>query len=227
MPKDPKEFRGFTLPEGVWLPPEFEQLLPELTTRGEIVVLLVVLARYLRPGLDAEPLPFPEIMRLTGLAKGSVSAALKKLADLKLIVRRRVGSSFRYEPIMSNSLKTRMLMHEHEACHDHEHASSSKHDAHACASRVENCDAERAAALLVEKCGVAQWVAEDLAARHPPETIQQHVAYALYLAEHGGFKRSITAYVVASIRDGWGAPKGYKKEERWYTDEEFEKYFQH
>ena len=212
------EFDGFTLPEGAFFPPEFFQLLPDLRTLGEVKVLIVVLSEYLKAGLDARPLTFDEIQELTGLARQTVSTALQRLRTLRAI--RRIGAlggTFRYEPRLKESLNFRLPMHD---------------SLHAWESLTETPpmldeNMHEGVQLLNEKCGVSLRVAGDIVTRYPLDTIRLHVSYALAAAEAKMIRKTLAAYVVASIRDNWGPPLGWKEEdeERWYTDEEFEKFF--
>lgn len=215
----PDEFLGFSLPEGTFLPPEFLELLPDLRTLGQVKVLIVILAEYLQTGLDARPLTFDEIQALSGLARGTVNTALQELRTLRAI--RRIGAaggSFRYEPRLQESLKIRLPMHDSLHVFEHDQASS----------KALLDDMHEAVQLLNKKCGVSLRVAEDIARRYSLGDVKRHCSYALAAAEAGVIRKTLAAYVVASLRDQWGPPLGWKEEkeeEHWFTEEEYELYF--
>jgi hypothetical protein len=81
--------------------------------------------------------------------------------------------------------------------------------------------------LLNEKCGVSLRVARDIATRYPLDIVRLHVSYALAAAEAGMVRKTLAAYVVASLRDNWGPPLGWKEGEqgKWYTDDEYDQFF--
>ncbi len=216
------KFDGFSLPEGTFLPPEFSQLLPELRTLGEVKVLLVILSEYLKAGLDARPLSHDEIQELAGLSRGTVNAALQRLRSPLQCIKRigAPGGGYRYEPRLRQSLeslKFRLPMHE-SWNHDHDHDQTALLD-----------DMHGVVNLLNEKCGVSLRVAQDIVARYDLDVVRRHCEYALCAAEQGLIRKTLAAYVVASIRDNWGPPLGWKErgkgKERWFTDEEYEKFF--
>ena len=214
------EFDGFSLPEGTFLPPEFLELLPQLRTLGQVKVLIVILAEYLQAGLDARPLTFDEIQVLSGLARGTVNTALQSLRDLRAI--RRIGApggTFRYEPRLQESLKIRLPMHDTLHVSEHDQASS----------KALLKDMHEAGQLLNKACGVGIPTAKDLARRHSLDDVKRHVSYTLAAEEAGIIRKTRTHYVVASLRDKWGPPLGWKKkkEEHWFTEEEYEKFFVH
>jgi hypothetical protein len=223
MGLETEEFAGFSLPEGTFLPPEFSELLPELRTLGEVKVLLVILAEYLRAGLDARALTHNEIQALSGLARGTVNAALLSLRTRLGCVRRigAPGGGYRYEPALKESLgslRFRPPMHDSLHVFRHEQASQALLD-----------DMHDSVQLLNEKCGVSLRVAEDIARRYSASDVKRHCSYALAASRGGLIKKTLAAYVVASLRDNWGPPLGWEEGEekgkRWFSDDEFETFF--
>lgn len=218
------KFRGFTIPRGTLLPAEFEYVLPLLRTKGEIVTLLVILFEYLRPGLDAQPLSFDDIQRVSGLARSTVSGALGRLLRARIIRRIPSKQSFIYEPIMSISPEIGPENDMHESCHDSCHSKSFHHD------DMHASEIEKFSNLLTERCHVSSRVATDIAVKYPAEYIQRHIAYAEFADQQNRVTRSIAAYVVASIRDDWPPPKGFSENTTrdhpsWCTQEEYERFF--
>jgi hypothetical protein len=102
--------------------------------------------------------------------------------------------------------------------HDHEQASQTLLD-----------DMHELAKFLNERTGVSMRVCLDVVGRHPADVVRQHIEYALFAAAHGQVRKTVAAYFMASIRDSWGPPPGWREEkgekERWFTDEEYERYF--
>jgi hypothetical protein len=225
------EFPGFSLPQGTYLPPEFEEILPEIRTLGELKVLIIVLARYLQAGLDAQPLTFDQIQEATGLARQTAYDGVQRCLLKGTLRRRKVAGTYAYEPC----LKTSAILKNRTSCmHESLHQtldSTSTDDMHALESRIQRQLAIQKA--LVERFGVAARVAEDIARNRDPAYVDKHMGYA-WFAMNQGYVKSPAAFVVASIRDDWGPPLGYeegsmegndKKKKCWFTDEEYELYF--
>jgi hypothetical protein len=96
---------------------------------------------------------------------------------------------------------------------------------------------------LVQEFHVAAQVAQNILQTHDLAQVAQQMAYARLEIARGGIRRH-AGYVVARIRDNWGPPTatayGARQGQRagtwrrpaaarprWYTDEEFEIYFEH
>ncbi len=225
------KFPGFSLPQGTYLPPEFEEILPKIRTVGELKVLIIVLARYLQAGLDAQPLTFDQIQEATGLARQTAYDGVQRCLLKGTLRRRKVAGTYAYEPHLKTSaiLKTRTSCM-HESSLHQTLDSTSTDDMHALESRIQRQLAIQKA--LIERFGVAARVAEDIARNRDAGYVEKHMGYA-WFAMNRGYVKSPAAFVVASIRDDWGPPLGYEdgaeegqnKKKCWFTEEEYELYF--
>jgi hypothetical protein len=221
------KFPGFSMPKDTYLPPEFWDVMKQLRTGGEIKVLLVVLREYFRSGLDAQPLPVARIQELSGLARKSVTDALQKARVRGTIIRRRIGRTYGYEPRLCEASQSSDS--EPSCMHDSlsspsSSGSSPDHD-HDHALRLQILK------TLVAEFAVSVRVAEDIARGRDPSYVLRQIEYARFEVEKGFTPKNSAGYMVARIRDDRPAPLGFqqepKKEARWYTDEEFELFFEH
>jgi hypothetical protein len=228
------KFPGFSLPQGTYLPPEFEEILPEIKTLGELKVLIIVLTRYLQAGLDAQPMTFDQIQEATGLARQTAYDGVQRGLLKGTLRRRKIAGTYAYEPYLKTSaiLKNRTSCM-HESSLHQTLDSTSTDDMHALESRIQRQLAIQKA--LIERFGVAARVAEDIARNRDAGYVEKHMGYA-WFAMSQGYVKSPAAFVVASIRDDWGPPLGYeegkeegsdRKKKCWFTDEEYELYFMH
>jgi len=222
------EFEGFSMPEGSYLPPEFRRLVVDISTIGELKTLLVLLDACSQPGLDAHSLTAGEVRKATGLSKQSVYNGLERGVARGTVVSQSVDGVAHYRPTVATvgaSLNFRPDMHESYNMADS--LPSTKHvDEHASVSKkLLDLDQQK---TMVEEFGVHPRVAADLVSKHSPDYLGQHIAFARY-ALKVKIARSAPGYLVASIRDGWSAPRGYGEGggKRWYTDEEYEQFFEH
>jgi hypothetical protein len=194
---------------------------------GEVKVLLVILAEYLRAGLDARALTHDEIQELSGLSRGTVNAALLGLRERLGCIHRigargggARGGGYVYEPTLRKSLASLIIRPPMHVQHDHDHEQ---------ASQTLLDDMHELAKFLNERTGVSMRVCLDVVGRHPADVVRQHIEYALFASAHGQVRKTVAAYFMASIRDSWGPPPGWEekkgREERWFTDEEYQKYF--
>jgi hypothetical protein len=216
------KFNGFSMPEGSFFPPEFRELLPDIDTVAELKVILYLLDRYFQAGLDAQPLTLDQIQEATGLSRYGVNEGLKRARQRGTIKRRCIGGRYGYEPNLDRSLKIRLSCHESSSFPD---SFPKPSDTHASESELR----AQIYKALVAEFGVSARVADDIATGREVEYVQRHIDYAR-AAVASGFAKSRPGYVVASIRDDWGPPLGYvepKEKARWYTDEEFELFFEH
>lgn len=212
------QFGGFSMPEGSYFPPELRELLPDIDTLSEVKVLLCVLDRYFQAGLDALPMTLKEIEQATGLSRYGANEGLKRARARGSIKRLRARGTFAYEP----SLRIRL-----PCMHDSLHPSSSESS-----SETEHDHASRSEILkiLVVEFGVASRVADDVAFHRDPVYVQKHIDYARYEIQTVGFTpKNPAGFIIARIRDDWPPPLGFEKpkEKRWYTDAEFEQFFEH
>jgi len=224
-------FKGFTMPQGTFFPPEFRDLLPHLDTMSELKVLLCVLDAYFQAGLDARPLTMDQIQERTGLSRYGVNEGLKRGRARGTVRRLSVGKTFAYEP----SLKIRLPCM-HESYSKRSDSTPKEDEKHAWESDLRKSDPRESdlrkqiLQVLVRDFGVSTRVADDIACHRPDaEAIWQQIEYARYEIGAGFTPTNSAGYIVARIRDDRPAPLGYGKEEtkqkRWYTDEEFETYF--
>lgn len=96
-----KNFDGFTIPDGAWLPPELMYLLPDLTG-AQLKITVAVLYHNLQVG-GGQALSLTDLENLTGLSRQSVSTATTQLEkDLQILERIPVGRSFAYVPMVKN-----------------------------------------------------------------------------------------------------------------------------
>lgn len=218
------KFQGFSIPQGTFLPGEFEQVLPFLKTHGEIATLLVILFEYLRPGLDAMPLTIDQIESASGLSRPTITKAIRKLMQNGFIRRIPSGQTYLYEPeVMSISKETLLLMHHESSCIA---SATSKH--------LDDASGDEKNFLLakLKSCGVAARVALDLIEHYEEEHILKHIGYARFKQNRGQIKYTLAAYVVAAIKDDYAMPAGYQDEpteehnhSTWFTQEEYDTFF--
>ncbi len=218
------KFSGFSMPEGSFFPPEFRELLPDIDTVAELKVVLHLLDRYFQAGLDAQPLTLDQIQEATGLSRYGVNEGLKRARQRGTIKRRCLAGRYAYEPNLDKSLKIRLSCHE-SSSPAFSGSSPKTSDDHASESEIR---AQIYKTLHLE-FGVAAHVAENIANGWEVEYLERHINYARY-AVASGFAKKKQGYIVASIRDDWGPPLGYvepTEAHTWYTDEEFEQFFEH
>ena len=94
----PSAFRGFTIPDGAYLPPELIYLLPYISG-SKLKVVIVVLYHNLQIGHE-EPISLTDIERLSGLARSTTVTALSTLVDDGILERQAVGRSFVYRLVV-------------------------------------------------------------------------------------------------------------------------------
>lgn len=206
------KFKGFSMPEGTLMPPEFEYLVPLIKRGSELRVLTVILIHYLRPGIDATGLTYAEIEERGGIrSRETVVRAVRALLDdYRVIERRQMGRTFRYEPVISSSLKI-VLSRMHAVHGSVVEQSSTVVKLHAC-DETEISARQAAADALADRCGVARHVAEKMAVDNDPDLIFQHIDFTLFARRQGFIRKTMAAYVVASIRGNWQQPIDYKAE---------------
>jgi DNA-binding Lrp family transcriptional regulator len=221
-------FDGFSIPRDTYLPPEFFEILPDLDTLGEVKTLLVILQFYFQAGLDARPLTLDQIQDATGLSRPSVSEGLKRARTRGVVLRRRMAGTFGYEPRLREAArgsKESLLECHVLTCTSPESSQTSEEHAFQSNLRIQLYK------TLVVEFGLACHVADNIAKGRDPEYVQRHVEYARFAVGQGTVDKP-AGYLVASIRDDWGPPLGFKppgpeNSKRWYTDEEFEEFFEH
>jgi hypothetical protein len=235
------KFPGFSLPKDTFLPPEFWDVLPGIKTMSELKVLLVVLREYFRAGLDAQPLPVDRIQLLSGLARKSATDGLQRARVCGTIIRRRMGGTYGYEPRLREAAQANERDSSgseppcmHESSHDLSSAFSSDEHDHALEFKNSQQLRREVYRVLVVEFGVACRVADDIATKRDPNYCLKHIEYARYEVQTGFSPDKPAGYIVARIRDDRPAPLGYEEGKvwpdgvkRWYTPEEFEKYFEH
>jgi hypothetical protein len=191
---------------------------------AELKVLVYVLDAFvLRGGWEPVPLTLDQVQDGTGLCRQSTVEGMRRARQRGLLRRRSVRGRYEYEPEGLGGGESRLqCVHEHEHVHDdiQEHE-----DVHVTSEST--FDKAQAYRVLTEEFGVAARVAEDLAARFDVGAVMRQVEYARFEVAQGRV-RSTAGYIVARIRDCWGPPAGYgeQKSGRWYTDEEFEQFFE-
>jgi DNA-directed RNA polymerase subunit M/transcription elongation factor TFIIS len=206
---------GFTMPQGTMLPPEFLAVLREISTLSELKVLIALLAVSSDVGIDARGLTFDDILHATSLARASTDKGLKLALQRGTIVK----SGSKYEPNWNGVSKGELHVHDMHVL-KHEHNSS-----------LETCMQEHASSdfekILVSEFGLAVRVALDLVRRYPREHLFTHINQARYARAKGMIKSNLQGWLVASIRDNWGPPKGFSwvtvlEAQGWTTERMYE-----
>ena len=234
-------FLGFSLSPSQQWPPELAPLLPYLKSMSELKTLLFVLDACTWAQLEPVPLTLNQIQRGTGLARQSAVTGLKLALEHGLLERDRAGLTFAYHPRLAESAAARLQC----VC-------TMNHKQLQTMGQTQSLQSKKGAQyhqlyrLLVEEFCVAAAVAENILLTHDLDTVQQHIEYARVEIERGGIRRR-AGYIVARIRDNWGPPeeaetpsaphqrrdtgagkrRPAQKSQRWYTDEEFDTYFEH
>ena len=199
---DSDSFHGFSLPEGAWLPSELIAVLPVLN-KGQLKVLLALIYRQMQVA-GSEPTSLSDLMRITGLARSTVSSAIKILMSAGLITRHPIGSSFSYEPLVriSDSQVKRVKLNKKERKTDSDSLSFSL-DSNETLNKLRSC-------------GVYVRTAQELVKRHEAHVIDLHVDYFRYAIERG-LARS-PGWLVMSITENWAPPLGYDRDSRRRRD---------
>lgn len=196
-------FKGFTLPEGAWLPPELIDILPDLSS-SQVKIVIVIVYSNMKIGGN-EPISYSDMETLTGLSRQTCITCCKDLLNKGIIVRNAVGQSFTYEP----SVK------------DLDYQDSSK--------LIEENGREKDSTISLsldslnllrslKGCGVYGVVARRFIDDYSQEYIRQHLKYYEY-AVTKGYARG-PGFIVQSIKENWGPPLGYKGPVTLFEDDE-------
>ena len=94
----PPAFRGFSIPDGAYLPPELIRLLPNISG-SKLKVVIVVLYHNLQIGHE-EPISLTDIEQMSGLARSTAVSALSDLVDEGILERQAIGPSFIYRLVV-------------------------------------------------------------------------------------------------------------------------------
>ena len=188
-------------------------------TLAELKVSVFVLDAFLQCGCRPVLLTIDQVQAGTGMARASAVTGLRRAREKGLLNRHRVDGRYEYEPSGFRGSSSG-LTHEHDhECMIHE-CDINIHE-----SWQSNFSCREVNRVLTQEFGVARHVAADIAARLDPEKVMQQIEYARCEIERAHIRKP-AAYVVARIRDRRPAPAGYgQPPQRWYTDEEFERYF--
>jgi len=191
--KTDKNFKGFTIPDGTWLPPEMIDMLPELE-KSHLKVLIVIIYNYLRSDVNT-PTSIRDLSCLTGLAKQSVIIGINHLMERGLIQRRELGGSYVYEP------RVQSLDHQVRLSKDRESPSIDS----------TLLDSSKLGVLkTMRSFGLYGKTARQIVADYDVETIELHIGYYQYVVDkdwaHG------PGWFATSIKEDWGPPVGFKRE---------------
>ena len=232
-------FLGFSFSSSQQWPPELAALLPYLKFMSELKALLFVLDACIQAQLEPVPLTVDQVQRGTGLARQSTVTGLQLALAHGLLERTPAGLTFAYSPRLAVRTASRLqcvcnMNHNHMLTMEQTHTLESN-------TRTQS---HRLYRLLVEEFKVAAPVAENILLTHDLDMVQRQIDFARAEIERGGIRRR-AGYVVARIRENWEPPEASaspipsrsakrggpgKREEarqRWYTDEEFEIFFEH
>lgn len=203
----------FSMPKGTLFPPEFLPVLRDINTLAELKVTIALLAVSSETGIDARGLTFDDLEHATSLARGSVNKGIKLALERQTIVKN--GS--KYEPNWNGMSKYELHVHDmHVLKHEHDISSTFE----TCMQKHGGSDFEK---ILITEFGLAVRVARDICERYPTMHLFKHVHFARY-ARSKRIARNLQGWLVASVRDDWGPPKGFRwldvlKAQGW-TDEE-------
>lgn len=202
MKKDTNIFKGFTLPDGAWLPPELILLLPKLN-QSQIKVLLVIIYHNTQIG-GQEPVSITYLQSLTGISRPSVTKALKQLLTSKLILRNEIGQSYTYEPLV------KIFYHQvKELVNKEDREKEDKTDSLSLSLTEEQINLLN----LLRQNGVYIKTAFNIVENYDPEFIAVHLdyySYALKIRMANG-----PGFLVNSIKNEWGPPLGF------YDDDDY------
>ena len=189
--KTDKNFKGFTIPDGAWLPPEMIDLLPDLD-KSHLKVLIVIIYNHVQLGGNS-PTSIRDLTYLTGLAKQSVITALNQLLEAGLILREELGQSFIYEPQVQNL--------------DHQVRLSKDRGLNLDDSPL--LDSSKLGVLkTLRSCGLYAKTARKVADEFEVEVIERHIRHYEYAVNKKWAQGP--GWLVLSIKENWGPPIGYK-----------------
>lgn len=89
-------FRGFSLPDGAWLPPELVDILPDIKTMAEIKVTIVAIYMTLRVGAMEAVISISDFEALTGMDHKGVKRGIDRAIERGTITRTPFGNTFLY-----------------------------------------------------------------------------------------------------------------------------------
>lgn len=210
-------FRGFTIPDGAFLPPELIYLLPNIS-EARLKVLIAVIYHNTQIG-GGEPLSLTDIERITGLSRQSVVTATKELVSDGMLERTSIGNSYAYLPVVKfqqvvqnldypPGKMVKNLDHSGDVVKLRESESNLKDslpDSLNSGGNGQN-SVHLSKVQKLRAAGVYLKTAQDLANRYSEEMIDTHIGYyqvALRknLAQGPG-------WLVQSLKENWPAPLG-------------------
>ena len=195
------DFKGFTLPDGAWLPPELILILPRLN-QSQLKVLLVIIYHNTQIG-GSEPVSLTYLEKLTGISRPSVTKALQALLKSSLIVRNKIGQSFTYEPlvkIFNYQVVVSSLKEGKEERIEREQERSDSLSLSLTEDQLTFLNTLRSNGVFIK-------TAYDLIANYELEFLQVHLdyyRYALKIKMANG-----PGYLVESIKNKWQTPLGF------------------
>lgn len=216
-----KRFDGFTVPEIGIVPHEFYDILPGIKTLTELKVTIVALRLALQFGLQEIPYSLEDFRAATGLDKSSVLRGIREGVKHKILKRIPFGKSFVYRVNFKN-IEQPFGYHGDTPCmHDTLHATPS----------LQHTEQQETTRNSLESriigIGVATRVALNIIKRHDVAYLERHLEYTLH-ADKEKLARNKAAWFVASVRDNWGPPLGFKDKSKSLThSKEFQIAAQH
>lgn len=208
-------FRGFSIPDGAYLPPELIYLLPNMSL-GQLKCLIVILYHNLQIG-SSEPLSLNDIEKLSGMARQTVITALGDMLRDGWIERQAVGNSYTYSPVvqfldrsvqkLDSSVQNLDRLVNRES--DRELINSLPDSLNLINLTSDEDGLKIRLVSQLRQAGVYLKTAQDIVDKHDEATIEEHLKYYQYALSrnlaHG------PGWLVMSLKEGWGAPLGYEE----------------
>lgn len=236
-------FRGFTIPDGAFLPPELIYLLPHIS-EAKLKVLIAVIYHNTQIG-GGEPLSLTDIERISGLSRQSVITATRSLVDDDgMLERQKVGNSFTYTLVVKvvqnldypaggkvvknlDQSATVKLSSESESLESFNSLSDSLNSG----GNGQNFVQTVSKLQKLRSAGVYLKTAQALADKFDEETIDRHLGYYRTALENKMAQGP--GWLVSSLKENWPAPLGSDGEAApedtlsKYTGGEYGAYVQH
>jgi hypothetical protein len=233
-------FKGFTLPDGAWIPPELIYLLPNINP-GQLKVLIAIIYSNTQIG-GGEALSLTDIERITGLSRQSVVSALKELLQVNMLERQAVGNSYTYIPKTKTgpgSLNFRLpetqavkyLDHFGESLIKRESERESLNLINSLSDSLNspengqnrngdgnrNGDSNRLTDIQeLREAGVYLKTAQDLILKQDSAAVKRHLEYYRY-----ALSKNIAqgpGWLVQSLKENWPAPLGWEARPKDHTN---------
>lgn len=224
------DFLGFSIPDGAWLPPELMEILPDISTKSELKVIIAAIHETLRVGVVEAIVSLSEFEALTGLDRKSVSAGIRRAVKRGTIKRQQVGNTYLYRlHFNTHTLPAGRgkfpLTTQGETGQDGvdlpQNGGETGQDGvdlpplvvNACTSTTLPIDKQqdKQAALLrkMRQLGVVLKVAQEMVHKYDVDYLTEKLEQTLYAIEAGLCTGGGPGWFVTSVKENWQEPLGF------------------